>query len=214
MSLDASIVAKTIFIVTEGDKDRQALTQLFQAQGFATQSFNNYQDYIDQAAHLEGCLVADIVIGEQNGAQLLTQLNQIEHLSPAVFVANIGSISTVVEAIKLGAFDFIEKPFAEAEVLEKVAHAMRDFASNIEIINRYKQLTDKEKQVFACIVLGATNQQMTQKLHISTSTVEKHRAAVMKKMQAETLPCLVKMLPMLNPLSIDLEPTWCDLAAS
>ena len=47
MSLDASIVAKTIFIVTEGDEDRQALTQLFQAQGFATQSFNNYQDYID-----------------------------------------------------------------------------------------------------------------------------------------------------------------------
>ena len=214
MSLDASIVVKTIFIVTEGDEDRQTLAQLFQAQGFVTQSFTNYQDYIEQAAHLEGCLVADIAIGKQNAVQLLTQLNQIEHLSPAVFVANIGSVSTVVEAIKLGAFDFIEKPFAESEVLEKVTHAIRDFETNIEIINRYKQLTDKEKQVFACIVLGATNQQMTQKLHISTSTVEKHRAAVMKKMQAETLPCLVKMLPMLNPLSIDLEPTWCDLAAS
>ena len=214
MSLDASIVVKTIFIVTEGDEDRQTLAQLFQAQGFVTQSFTNYQDYIEQAAHLEGCLVADIAIGKQNAVQLLTQLNQIEHLSPAVFVANIGSVSTVVEAIKLGAFDFIEKPFAESEVLEKVTHAIRDFETNIEIINRYKQLTDKERQVFACIVLGATNQQMTQKLHISTSTVEKHRAAVMKKMQAETLPCLVKMLPMLNPLSIDLEPTWCDLAAS
>ena len=214
MSLDASIVVKTIFIVTEGGEDRQTLAQLFQAQGFVTQSFTNYQDYIEQAAHLEGCLVADIAIGKQNAVQLLTQLNQIEHLSPAVFVANIGSVSTVVEAIKLGAFDFIEKPFAESEVLEKVTHAIRDFETNIEIINRYKQLTDKERQVFACIVLGATNQQMTQKLHISTSTVEKHRAAVMKKMQAETLPCLVKMLPMLNPLSIDLEPTWCDLAAS
>lgn len=138
----------------------------------------------------------------------------IEHLSPVVFISSLGSVATMVEVIKLGAFDFIEHPFSSDRVLSKVKHAIEDFQKNLDVISRYKLLTNKEKQVFACIVLGATNQQMTEKLHASTSTIEKHRSAVMKKMQADTLPCLVKMLPMLNPLSIDLEPTWCDLASA
>ena len=214
MSLESSIVSKTIFLVIEKNKDREFLSDLFQSRGFTVQIFSSYQDYIEHAGDAQGCLVADLSMANENGATLLNQLNHMEHLSPVVFVANMNSVSMVVEAIKMGAFDFIEKPFDAQIILEKIQHAIVDFQKNIEIINRYKLLTDKEKKIFACIVLGATNQQMTEKLHISTSTVEKHRASVMKKMQAETLPCLVKMLPMLDPLSIDLEPVWCNLAAS
>ncbi|MBC8493437.1 MAG: response regulator [Candidatus Thioglobus sp.] len=185
---------------------------IFTEQNFKVVCFDAYSDYLAQVDDTQGCLIADITTTEGNGASLLNKLNVIEHLSPVVFISSLGSVATMVEVIKLGAFDFIEYPFSSAKVLEKVSHAIDDFQKNIDIIERYKQLTNKEKKVFACIVLGATNQQMTERLHASTSTIEKHRASVMKKMQADTLPSLVKMLPMLNPLSIDLEPAWCDLA--
>lgn len=214
MNPASSVISKTIFLVLESAKDQDFLSELFQSQGFEVQIFSDYQHYIERVGDNQGCLVADLSMNSASGSALLSQLNRMEHLSPVVFVANMNSVSMVVEAIKMGAFDFIEKPFDAQTILEKTRHAMEDFQKNIEIINRYKLLTDKEKKVFACIVLGATNQQMTEKLHISTSTVEKHRASVMKKMQAETLPCLVKMLPMLDPLSIDLEPVWCNLQAS
>ncbi len=211
MNLTNSVLSKTIFIVVENQNDKDFLSSFFQSKGFTVKAFSTPQAYIDQLDDTQGCLIADISTDSMDGSSFLRQLNQIEHLSPVVFIAALGSISIVVNAIKLGAFDFIEKPFDEQTLLQKVTHAIEDFQNNIDVISRYKALTDKEKQVFACIVLGATNQQMTEKLHISTSTVEKHRASVMKKMQAETLPCLVKMLPMLSPLNIDLKPAWCDI---
>ncbi len=193
---------------------RQSLIGIFTEQNFKVVCFDTYSDYLSQVGDTQGCLIADINTAEGNGTSFLNKLNVIEHLSPVVFISSLGSVATMVEVIKLGAFDFIEHPFSSDRVLSKVKHAIEDFQKNLDVISRYKLLTNKEKQVFACIVLGATNQQMTEKLHASTSTIEKHRSAVMKKMQADTLPCLVKMLPMLNPLSIDLEPTWCDLASA
>ena len=211
MNLTDSVLSKIIYIVVEDQHDCNFLIDFFTKKGFLTKSFSSKQAYIDQLDETPGCLITDISSNDMQGNTFLKELNQIEHLSPVVFIATLDSISSVVNAIKLGAFDFIEKPFDEEQLLQKVTHAIEDFQNNLAIITRYKALTDKEKQVFACIVLGATNQQMTEKLHISTSTVEKHRASVMKKMQAETLPCLVKMLPMLDPLSLDLQPAWCDI---
>lgn len=214
MKLSSSIIEKTIFIIVKDLEYRQSLISIFTEQNFKVVCFDAYSNYLAQVDDTQGCLIADIDTAEGNGAFLLNKLNVIEHLSPVVFISSLGSVATMVEVIKLGAFDFIEHPFSLDRVLSKVKHAIEDFQKNLDVISRYKLLTNKEKQVFACIVLGATNQQMTEKLHASTSTIEKHRSAVMKKMQADTLPCLVKMLPMLNPLSIDLEPTWCDLASA
>ncbi len=214
MGLSSSVIAKTIFIIIKDLEYRQSLVNIFIDQKFKTVCFDTYADYINQVDETQGCLIADIDTEQGNGASLLNKLNSIEHLSPVVFISSLGSVATMVEVIKLGAFDFIEHPFSPDRVIAKVNHAIEDFQQNLKIISRYKLLTNKEKQVFACIVLGATNQQMTEKLHASTSTIEKHRAAVMKKMQADTLPCLVKMLPMLNPLSLDLKPIWCDLASA
>ncbi len=214
MKLSSSIIEKTIFIIVKDLVHRQSLIGIFTEQNFKVVCFDTYSDYLSQVDDTQGCLIADINTAEGNGTSFLNKLNVIEHLSPVVFISSLGSVATMVEVIKLGAFDFIEHPFSSDRVLSKVKHAIEDFQKNLDVISRYKLLTNKEKQVFACIVLGATNQQMTEKLHASTSTIEKHRSAVMKKMQADTLPCLVKMLPMLNPLSIDLEPTWCDLASA
>ena len=212
MVLDSSIISKTIYIITSDNNEAIHLKELLTDDGFKLKFFLSYDAYIEQVDETQGCLIADIEIDNKNGTDLLNRLNAIELLSPVVFIANMKSVDTMVEVIKLGAFDFIEKPLNKNIVLQKITHAVTDFQKNIEIISRYKSLTEKEKKVFACIVLGATNQQMTEKLYISTSTVEKHRAAVMKKMQADTLPCLVKMLPLLKPLSIDLEPNWCNLS--
>ena len=214
MKLSSSIIEKTIFIIVKDLVHRQSLIGIFTEQNFKVVCFDTYSDYLSQVGDTQGCLIADINTAEGNGTSFLNKLNVIEHLSPVVFISSLGSVATMVEVIKLGAFDFIEHPFSSDRVLSKVKHAIEDFQKNLDVISRYKLLTNKEKQVFACIVLGATNQQMTEKLHASTSTIEKHCSAVMKKMQADTLPCLVKMLPMLNPLSIDLEPTWCDLASA
>ncbi|MBW5290538.1 MAG: Tetrathionate reductase two-component response regulator [Candidatus Ruthia sp. Asou_11_S2] len=211
MELTSSVICKTIFVVVEDKQDQEFISSFFTSKKFSVKFFSSCEVYISQVDDTQGCLIVDISMPDMDGPTILNRLNKIEHLSPVVFIANISSIAIMVDAIKLGALDFIEKPLVEEALLQKVVGAINEFQKNIDVITRYKLLTDKEKQIFAYIVLGATNQKMTEKLYISRSTVEKHRASVMKKMEAGTLPCLVKMLPVLSPLSIDFHPLWCDL---
>jgi FixJ family two-component response regulator len=209
MGLSDSILSKVIFIVTDKQSDLDFLSSYFISKKFEVKEFLSTKEYINQVDDTQGCLIADISIHDVTSSSFLNELNTIEHLSPVILFGDTGITSVIVNSIKLGAFDFIVKPFNTETLLKKITTAIDEFQKNIEIITRYKQLTNKEKKVFICIVKGATNHQMTEKLFISTSTVEKHRASVMKKMEADTLPCLVKMLPMLSPLNIDLEPKWC-----
>jgi two-component system response regulator FixJ len=98
-----------------------------------------------------------------------------------------------VEAMKLGAFDFIQKPFNPELLLEKVLLAIESYRDSMKILSKYKTLTNKEICVFKCVTRGLSNKQISNDLFMAGSTVEAHRSKVMKKMAAKSLPDLVKM---------------------
>ncbi len=196
---------QTIFIVDDDKDIREFLITFFEMNNFKTKGFSSAKDYIDQLDSTPGCLVSDILMPGMDGIELLTHLNKIEHLRPTIFITGNANIPTSVESIKLGAVDFIEKPFKAEVLLAKVQEAIESFEKNLDAISHYKNLTQKEQQVFACMIKGSKNKIIAEKLGITTSTTEKHRAAVMNKMRAESLVALANIVPLLNPLSIDFE---------
>jgi FixJ family two-component response regulator len=140
-----------------------------------------------------------------DGVELLNHLNQVEHLRPTIFITGNATIPMSIKSMKLGASDFIEKPFKPELLLEKVNNAMADFQKNLDVIGRYKELTNKEQQAFFYMIKGHTNKMLAEELDISASTVEKHRASVMKKMQADSVVALSKMATLLRPLGQDFD---------
>jgi two-component system response regulator FixJ len=140
-----------------------------------------------------------------DGVELLEHLNKIEHLRPTIFITGNATIPMSIQSMKLGASDFIEKPFKPELLLEKVNNAMANFQKNLDVINKFKDLTSKEQQTFGFMIKGHTNKMLAEDLGISASTVEKHRASVMKKMQADSIVALSKMAALLRPLGEDFD---------
>ena len=112
--------SQTIFIVDDEKDIRDFLVTFFEMNGFKTKNFSSAKDYIDQLDDTPGCLVSDILMPGMDGIELLSHLNKIEHLRPTIFITGNATIPTSVESIKLGAVDFIEKPFKAELLLEKV----------------------------------------------------------------------------------------------
>jgi FixJ family two-component response regulator len=196
---------QTIFIIDDDDNIKDFLVTFFEMSGFKTKGFSSAQDYIEQLDDTPGCLVSDVLMPGMDGVELLEYLNQVEHLRPTIFITGNATIPMSIQSMKLGATDFIEKPFKPEILLEKVNNAMATFQKNLEVINKYKDLTNKEQQAFMFMVKGHTNKMLADDLSISASTVEKHRASVMKKMQAESIVALSKMGTLLRPLGRDFE---------
>jgi len=196
---------QTIFIIDDDDNIKDFLVTFFEMSGFKTKGFSSAQDYIEQLDDTPGCLVSDVLMPGMDGVELLEYLNQVEHLRPTIFITGNATIPMSIQSMKLGATDFIEKPFKPEILLEKVNNAMTTFQKNLEVINKYKDLTNKEQQAFMFMVKGHTNKMLAEDLSISASTVEKHNASVMKKMQAESIVALSKMGTLLRPLGRDFE---------
>ena len=196
---------QTIFIIDDDESIKDFLVTFFEMSGFKTKGFSSAQDYIEQLDGTSGCLISDVLMPGMDGVELLEYLNQVEHLRPTIFITGNATIPMSIQSMKLGATDFIEKPFKPELLLEKVNNAMATFQKNLEVINKYKNLTNKEQQAFMFMVKGHTNKMLAEDLSISASTVEKHRASVMKKMQAESIVALSKMVTLLRPLGKDFE---------
>ncbi|SMN14635.1 C4-dicarboxylate transport transcriptional regulatory protein DctD [uncultured Candidatus Thioglobus sp.] len=147
-----------------------------------------------------GCLISDISMPEMNGIELLTELNKTEHARPTLFITGVATVKLAVEAMTLGAIDFIEKPIIADTLLDKVTKMLTNFEADKEIIDRYKTLTKREKQVYRLIIKGLTNTVIAKQIFLTISTVEKHRSVIMKKMKAVNLAALMADLPRLKLL--------------
>lgn len=191
---------QTIFVIDDDSSIKDFLVTFFEMSGFQTKGFDSAQDYLDQLDDTPGCLVSDVLMPNMDGVELLEHLNKIEHLRPTIFITGNATIPMSIQSMKLGASDFIEKPFKPELLLEKVNNAMANFQKNLDVINKFKSLTGKEQQTFRFMIKGHTNKMLAEDLSISASTVEKHRASVMKKMQADSIVALSKMATLLRPL--------------
>lgn len=193
-------VNKKIYIVDDDIEIIESLARFLERHDFQVYTFSSAKDYLhnlDQASI--GCLVSDIDMPEMTGLQLQRKLNDLQCVKPTIFITGHGNVNMAVEAMKIGAFDFVEKPFDPDLLMAKINLAISEYQYKIQVLSHYQELTKKELEVCACVVKGMKNREISETLFMSVPTVEAHRSKVMKKMQANSLPELVKMLVLIDP---------------
>ena len=188
-----------IYIVDDDDLVRISLEAVLKSEGFNTTVFSSGESFFAAAPELEpGCVLLDVKMMDMNGLQVLTALQgRLEHLA-VIIMSGHGDIAMALQAIRLGALDFIEKPFSFDTILlalEKTCkvHAAQKESQTTECGNSLTSLTDREREILKLLAQGDQNKIIARKLGISHRTVEVHRARIMRKTGAENFADLVKI---------------------
>lgn len=191
----------TVFVVDDDQAVRDSLGLLLRSVGMEYRLFENGQVFLD-AYHDDwhGCLVLDIRMPGLSGMELHRQLLDRHATIPVIFVTGHGDVPMAVEALHNGAFDFIQKPYRDQELLDRINQALSwdeehrsEADQKRELQTRLESLTPREHEVMQCVVRGLANKVIAMDLELSQRTVEIHRARVMEKMQARSLAELVRM---------------------
>jgi len=190
-----------ITIVDDDDAVRDSLALLLNFRGFRCRGYASAEDCLKAwSPDWRGCLLLDLRMGGMDGLTLQQALEQRGSRLPVVFLTGHGDIAHARAALKAGAVDFLEKPYAEEALLEAVReavardaeqHAVHSYAE--EIAARMARLSERERQVMELAVAGKPNREIAATLEISPRTVEVFKARMMEKMQARSLPELVRM---------------------
>ncbi|WP_099865885.1 response regulator FixJ [Pararhizobium haloflavum] len=191
----------TVHIVDDDAAVRDSLAFMLAAAGFAVRTYPNGSEFLSVARSLRhSCLLTDLRMPDMSGVELIRRLKAADAALPAIVITGHGDVPMAVEAMKVGASDFIEKPFDDAVLLEAIARATGernapagDGGIADDIVARLDTLTPREVEVFEAVVGGLPNKTIAHALDISPRTVEVHRANVMTKMQARNLPELVRL---------------------
>ena len=190
-----------VHIVDDEEAVRKSLAFLLTMSGFAVKMHESATDFLSAASSIRnGVLVTDLRMPDMSGVELLRNLVTANASLPAVVITGHGDVPMAVEAMKAGATDFIEKPFEDVVLIEAIQRAAEQLADKplelddvASIQTRLGRLSDRERQVLSGVVAGLPNKSIAYDLNISPRTVEVHRANVMAKMQATSLPQLVRM---------------------
>ncbi|MBN50452.1 MAG: DNA-binding response regulator [Spongiibacteraceae bacterium] len=191
----------TVFIVEDDEAVRDSLRLMLESLGHIVASYGRADEFLEAYdPELPGCLVLDIRMPGMNGMELQRKLNAMTSILPIIFVTGHGDVPMAVEAMQQGAVDFVQKPYREQELLDKIQSAVAQDAENRQelqevqlIAGRYDDLTPREREVMEMMVDGKANKVIAIDLDISQRTVEIHRARVMEKMSARSLAQLVRM---------------------
>lgn len=192
----------TVFIVDDDEAVRDSLGLLLRSVGYRARCYAGARDFLKAFDPKDyGCLVLDIRMPGMTGLELQKHLADIGCNIPIVFITGHGDIPMAVEAVRQGAVDFLQKPFEDQELVDRINDALKQAAEQregelerLQILDRIESLTAREKQVMGQVVLGKANKVIAGDLGVSQRTVEIHRARVMEKMQANSLAHLVRMV--------------------
>jgi len=191
----------TVFIVDDDAAMRDSLGFLIGSVGRRAETYASAEDFLAAYSNERpGCIVLDVRMPGLSGLELMEKLNEDRFAPPVVLVTGHGDIPMAVRALKAGAFDFIEKPFSDQVLLERIQQALQQDTversgerDRADIERKAARLTARETQVFELVVAGKPNKVVASDLGLSQKTVEVHRAHVMEKMRAESFADLVKM---------------------
>lgn len=190
----------TVFVVDDDEAVRDSIRVLLETSGFRVEDFASPADFLSSdAPGRPGCLLVDVRMPGMSGLEVQLHLAETGSALPVIVITGHGDVPLAVQAMKAGAVDFVQKPFDEEIILTAVRTALdraerqRERSCPPEVLNRLATLTPRERDVLEGLVAGRPNKVIAHHLSISPRTVEIHRARVMDKMQAESLPRLVRM---------------------
>ena len=189
-----------VYIVDDDDAVRDSLCFLLKSVDITGKGFSSGNEFLDAYdPDWEGCILLDIRMPGVSGMEVQRQLAERNCPLPIIFITGHGDIPMAVEALHLGAYDFIQKPFHDQELLDRIQQALDTYRKSQdkltlknEVQECYEKLTPREKEVMDAVVRGHANKVIAMDLELSQRTVEIHRSRVMEKMQARSLASLVK----------------------
>jgi FixJ family two-component response regulator len=195
-----------VFVVDDDPSVREAISSLLRSVGIDVVDLPSAHAFLEhERRHDAGCVVLDVRMPAMSGLDLQQELTRNGAAPPIVFITGHGDIPMAVRAMKQGAVEFLPKPFREHDLLDAVAGALRrdeqarSARSMLRSIRaRYDSLTDREREVLEPIVAGKLNKQVGASLGVSEQTVKVHRHHIMRKMEASSLPDLVRMIEILR----------------
>ena len=195
-----------VFIVDDDPAICESLCNLIESAGLETTQFASAEDFLQACARgMAGCLVLDVRLPGMSGMELQSRLNKSGITIPIIIMTAHGDIPMVKDAMKAGAVEFLTKPFQGEELLAAIEQAFaRDRtqrmakAAENSIVERWRTLSERERQVLEMVTAGKLNKQIADELDLSLITVKLYRRQVMDKMQAETFADLVKMRERMN----------------
>ena len=195
-----------VCIIDDDEAIRESLRLLLYAGGLSSFVYESADSFLEEEEHPTfDCMLLDMRMPGTDGLELFKILNRKHLPYPVIFITGHGDIPLAVSAIKLGAYDFLSKPFQDGELLEKVRSAINYYQSSREHLLELQDLqaradscTPREQDVMRLLAKGLPNKGIAEMLGISPRTVEIHRANVMDKMTAESLPALVRMITTLE----------------
>jgi two-component system response regulator FixJ len=191
----------TVHVIDDDDASRHSLAFLLQTADIAVETYPSAVAFLDCIAGVgASCIITDVRMPGMSGIDLLRRLKDLKVDAPVIVITGHGDIALAVEAMKIGAADFLEKPFDDEVLLASVRSALRQHgaaekrhAERAEIEGRLALLSNRERDVLTGLVAGRANKQIAYELGISPRTVEIYRANLMNKMQAGSLSDLVRM---------------------
>jgi FixJ family two-component response regulator len=191
----------TVFVVDDDISVRESLELLVRNAGWQPRLFASAQEFLAHPRVLApSCLILDIALPDLNGLDLQKRVAGDRVDMPIIFITGYGDVPKTVQAMKAGAVEFLTKPFCDEVLLRAVRGAIARSQTALgreaevqELRACYASLTSREREVMALVVSGMLNKQVGGELGISEITVKAHRGKMMRKMQADSLPDLVKM---------------------
>nr|WP_134196197.1 response regulator [Paraburkholderia rhizosphaerae] len=197
-------LAQTVFVVDDDDSIREALQGLLSTVGLRSRAFASAQAFLefdrnDTSGH-SCCLIVDVRMPGIGGLDLQSRLVQRNHVPPIIFMSAFGDVAMTAQAMKAGARDFLPKPFRDQDMLDAVMSAlkydqqMRAIEESRENLrNRYRSLSDRERELLRMLGDGLMNKQIASRLCLSEITVKVGRRSLMNKMKARNFAQLIKM---------------------
>jgi FixJ family two-component response regulator len=191
-----------VFVVDDDEAVRSSTKLLLKSVGLPAVTYSSAQEFLDNYDQMQpGCVVLDVRMPAMSGLELQQLLNMRGAIIPVIFITGHGDIPMAVEAMQHGAFDFLQKPFRDQDLLDRVQKALeKDRVNRVQlrektrIQERRESLTPREREILELMTRGKPNKVMAADLGVSQRTVEIHRARVMEKMGASSLAQLVRMV--------------------
>ena len=198
----ANVPDPTVFVIDDERTVRESIRWLVESVGLNVETFASAREFIDSHDRARpGCIVLDVRMPAMGGVEAQETFRAREINLPVIVITGYADVSTAVRVLKQGAVDFIQKPFSDQLLLDRIhecikrnAEERRNHAARAEVSTRLARLSPREDEVLRLVVTGDANKTVARKLGISPKTVEVHRANLMRKTQAKSLAELVQMV--------------------